>query len=236
MNMRTPRDAIRISCLADTHSGDWLHATPSQKLGLWLQNTDFVRALRFRLGLPICADITCARCGALADPYGDHALSCTKTGYTRRHYDLVHVIRTLLALNGVPVLSEQTLKPYHPQLRVDLVAPIEGILTALDVTIAHPTNRSQDSCLVTKAEHVKISTYREPCKDVGWEFEPLAFSTFGGMGPIFRKALSKILDEVAAKHISSGISSASLWQRVSLGLMKAVTRQFLLGHPTVPTI
>ena len=48
MNMRTPRDAIRISCLADTHSGDWLHATPSQKLGLWLQNTDFVRALRFR--------------------------------------------------------------------------------------------------------------------------------------------------------------------------------------------
>ena len=88
MNMRTPRDAIRISCLADTHSGDWLHATPSQKLGLWLQNTDFVRALRFRLGLP-------------------------KTGYTRRHYDLVHVIRTLLALHGVPVLSEQTLKPTH---------------------------------------------------------------------------------------------------------------------------
>ena len=28
--------------------------------------------------------------------------------------------------------------------------------------IAHPTNRSQDSCLFTKAEHVKISTYREP--------------------------------------------------------------------------
>ena len=78
------------------------------------------------------------------------------------------------------------------------MAPIEGILTALDVTIAHPTNRSQDSCLVIKAEHVKISTYREPCKDVGWEFKPLAFSTFGGI-PISRKALSKVLDEVACE-------------------------------------
>ena len=47
METRTPRDAIRISCLADTHSGDWLQATPSQKLGLWLQNTDFRHALRF---------------------------------------------------------------------------------------------------------------------------------------------------------------------------------------------
>ena len=64
MNVRTPRDVIRVSCLADTHSSDWLHATPSQKLGLWLQNTDFVRALRFSLGIPICTENTCAQCGA----------------------------------------------------------------------------------------------------------------------------------------------------------------------------
>ena len=59
MNMRTPRDAIRISCLAATHSGDWLHATPSQKLGLWLQNTDFVRFRSTRsCGLSVCSDNT----------------------------------------------------------------------------------------------------------------------------------------------------------------------------------
>ena len=129
--------------------------TPSQKLGLWLQNTDFVRgALRFRLGIPICAETTCAQCGALADSYGDHTLSCAKTGHTRRHYDLVHVIRALLALKGTPVLSEQTLKPYHPQLRVDLVAPVEGRMTALDVTIAQPANRSQDPCLRSRLKYL----------------------------------------------------------------------------------
>ena len=71
--------------------------------------------------------------------------------------------------------------------------------------------------------------------DLGWDFEPLAFNTFGGMGPMSRKALGKILDEIAAKHVSSGVLSSSLWQRVSLGLMKAVTRKFLLGHPTAPS-
>ena len=67
----------------------------------WLTDLDFVRALRFLLGIPICAETTGAQCGALADSYSDHALSGAKT---RRHYDL-------LALKGTPVLSEQILKP-----------------------------------------------------------------------------------------------------------------------------
>ena len=108
-------------------------------------------------------------------------------------------------------------------------------MTALGVTIAHPANRSQDPCLATKAEQINISTYRGPCNDLGWDFEPLAFNTFGGMGPMSWKALGKYLDEIAVKHVSSGVLSSSLWQRVSLGLMKAVTRQFLLGHPKAPS-
>ena len=94
------------------YSGDWLQATPSQKLGLWLQNTDFRRALRFRLGVRISdVVVPCPQCGAPSDWYGDHALSCVRTWYTRRHYDLVHVIHTLLALNGTLVLSERILDP-----------------------------------------------------------------------------------------------------------------------------
>ena len=64
-------------------------------------------------GVPI-SDVV-APCGAPSDWYGDHALSCARTGYTRRHYDLVHVIRSLLSLNG-------TLDPQYPHLRVDLEA------------------------------------------------------------------------------------------------------------------
>ena len=214
--------------MADAHSGDWLQAIPSQKLGLWLQNTDFRRALRFRLGIPISDEITaCLQCQAPADRYGDHALSCVKTGYTRRHYDLVHVIRSLLALNCSTVLSERTLEPQYPNLRVDLVAPIEGRVTAYDVTIVHPTNRSMDPCLATKAEHLKLSTYKVPCNSKDWEFSPLAFNTYGGTGPISKRALDKIFDDVIAKHVSSNLKASTLWQRVSLGLMRA----FLLGHP-----
>ena len=58
-------------------------------------------------------------------------------------------------------------------------------MTALDVTIAHPANRSLDP------EQIKISTYRGPCNDLGWDFEPLAFNTFGGMGPMSRNALGE---------------------------------------------
>ena len=123
------------------------------------------------------------------------------------------------------MLSERTLNPQYPHLRVDLVAPIEGRSTAFDVTIVHPTNRAMDPCLATKAE-------QEPCNSKDWGFAPLAFNTYGGMGPASKRALNKIFDDVAAKHASSNLMSSSLWQRVSLGLMKAVTRQFLLGHPT----
>jgi len=127
----------------------------------------------------------------------------------------VHVIRSLLALNGTPVLSERTLDPQYPNLRVDLVVPIEGRTTAFDVTIIHPTNRAMDPCLATKAEQLKLSTYKEPRNSKDWGFAPLAFNTYGGMGPASKRALNKIFDDVAVKHASSNLMSSSLWQRVS---------------------
>ena len=84
MKDRSPRDLTRIACLADTHSGDWLYATLSVKMGLWLTSVDFIRALRLRLGLPVAEESVCAKCGRESDAYGDHTISCVRRGYVRR--------------------------------------------------------------------------------------------------------------------------------------------------------
>jgi len=72
-------DVKTKACLlsvASSESGAWLGALPVPSLGtdesLWI-------ALGLRLGVPIVAEHTCI-CGAVADIFGSHGLSCKRSG------------------------------------------------------------------------------------------------------------------------------------------------------------
>ena len=47
------RDKARLNCVAREGAGDWLTALPSKSLGLHLRRSEFILAVRYRLGLPI---------------------------------------------------------------------------------------------------------------------------------------------------------------------------------------
>ena len=48
-----PRELARLNCVSREGAGDWLNALPSKTLGLHLRRTEFITAIRYRLGLPV---------------------------------------------------------------------------------------------------------------------------------------------------------------------------------------
>ena len=77
------RDKARLNCVSREGSGDWLTALPSKALGLHLRMSEFILAVRYRLGLPIFlqeGDCPMNRCRGFGDKFGDHAISCAING------------------------------------------------------------------------------------------------------------------------------------------------------------
>ena len=68
-------------------TGNFLNVVPSPALKLHIHKTEFVMALKYRIGLPVFPDeMACAYCGKLSDIYGDHAVSAIGMSYLRRNY------------------------------------------------------------------------------------------------------------------------------------------------------
>ena len=77
------KDKARLNCVSREGSGDWLTALPSKALGLHLRMSEFILAVRYRLGLPIFlqeGNCPMNRCRGFGDKYGDHAISCAING------------------------------------------------------------------------------------------------------------------------------------------------------------
>ena len=69
-------------------TGDFLNVVPSPALKLRIHKTEFVMALKYRLGLPVFPDESeCTFCAKTSDIFGDHAISACHTsgGIIRRH-------------------------------------------------------------------------------------------------------------------------------------------------------
>lgn len=66
-----------LHLLAAGSAGSWLHALPSENLGLQVEPQLFVAMLQRWLRLPFAAlNVLCPMCNGILDKYGDHALVC----------------------------------------------------------------------------------------------------------------------------------------------------------------
>ena len=94
--LRPLLDQHRQACLSSAtqpNSGAWMNFLPSTAIGTLLDNESFRIAISQRLGLPVCAPHKC-RCGAIADRYGLHTLSCRfSAGRLPRHSALNDIIK-----------------------------------------------------------------------------------------------------------------------------------------------
>ena len=70
-------DRARLLSISSLHSSAWLSVTPSPRLNLHLDPSEFQVAIKWWLGLPVSQGQLCPQCISHSlDQFGHHALSC----------------------------------------------------------------------------------------------------------------------------------------------------------------
>ncbi len=227
-------DIARLNGICVPHAGDWLHAPPIVRNGLWLTNEELRTSTNLRLGLPMYQPHPCI-CGAIVDSKGSHALVCKRNGgKTSRHSAMNALIQRELAKANVrSTLEPANLIPESP-LRPDGVSIISwstGRQLVWDFTCVNPLAMSYLS--VTHGVPGKASTIAEERKTSKYiqfnnqfVFTPIAIETLGAYGPSaikFFKSLAKRQCEVF------GYTEAATYmhQRISLELQRANSKCLL---------
>lgn len=187
-------------------AGDWLKCLPSSPLGLRLNKGQLRIAVGLRIGAPVSSPYICV-CGAPADSFGSHVLSCRRScGRHHRHSMLNQIIHRALRASGTPAVLEPTGLSRNDGKRPDGMSLIpwnRGKCLLWDATVVHRLASCYSSVAglegataAETAERRKRSKYSELLD--GYAFEPAAFETLGGIGPStlkFVKAIGLLLQE-----------------------------------------
>ena len=233
----------------------WLSSKPYAHSGFELNRLEFLDAIRLRYNLEF-GDIqgTC-ECGKKNS--SDHALSCSKGGYTiLRHNAIRDTMAEIMQYAGLKAVeTEKLLLPcnghsFHPSVnvaddaRMDVVAL--GLwrtqqLAYMDVRVFHPNAPSylarSSKQLFNLHEAAKKRSYGRRVIEVEHgTFSPLVMSTFGGYGTEMDKVLkatSSLIANRTGEHYAEIISH--LRMRLRFSLLRSVLISIRGTRRRVPT-
>ena len=145
-----------MASLGLPHAGNWLSVVPSPALGLHLRPSEFIPAIKYRLGIPVySSEGPCPACGAQSDKMGDHALGCVSTSdRIARHNMLRDVIfETAASADLGPAKEERHLLPGTSARPGDVMIRrwSDGKDAAIDVTVTSPLAKSNVAGAAAKA-------------------------------------------------------------------------------------
>ena len=240
----TTRDTCRLQLQQGLHSSSWLAAVPHKGVPSLLTGPEFRTALRWWLGLPLCAPaspLLCPLCGESADVYGDHWLCCSSSLLTRRHNSLRDFLASFLRSHSFPCTTEVTIGGKERPADVALEG-FEPRPLAIDLTISHPlkpsATRDPDTVglYLRRREEEKLNKYSSLCANAGWVFQPVALHPFAGSGPLTSAFLDRLIRRISGdcQGLSRTILVNSFWQGVGLHLMKGVVSQLHSGLASLP--
>ena len=229
------REVARLASvsLKDAHAGDFLTVVPSPGLGLLLHSSEFVTALRYRLGHPVFgSDGPCPACGKHSDRLGDHAMNCAWQGERiSRHNslrDTLHHTAVKAALG--PTKEGQYLLPGEGGKPADIFIPRHagGKDCALDVTVVNPLQAALVAQAAETPGHAlkvahkrKLDKSWQACNQQGIVFLPLAVESLGAW---HKSAVSEIkkLGSTLARHTGEEETTVTLhlFQQLSIALVK----------------
>jgi len=147
--------------------------------------------LKWHLGVPLlpagCAGRPCPLCGGPVDVFGDHAVSCKKSGFGDRHQGTQTFFCQVLAQSRVPHDREV-------DIAINGRRPADFLLKAwdwrrdlaVDLTIVHPNPVAGRPLRVSAATFIKDKGEQkcwesaESCGRMGVDFSPIVFDTWGG--------------------------------------------------------
>ena len=227
------REVARISSLSLPHAGDWLNTAPLTALGLHLRSSEFVLAVKYRLGLPVYDRAgPCPACLRPSDALGDHAMCCG-SGCERisLHNALRDAIFDTAASAGLaPVKEGRFLLPGADRRPADVLVPhwAGGRDVALDVTVVHPIQAATMPNAATTpgfalsfAHDRKVRGAQEDCQRQGIAFIPMVAESFGGWHTAAEREVKK-LGAALARHTGQdeGQATGHLWGRLGILLQR----------------
>ena len=169
-----------------------MSAAPISALALHLLPNDFRAAVKYRLGAHIYKKerkFLYCKTGSL-DTLGDHAVACNGLGDMISRHDRLRdkIVSACKAANLSPVCEQKNLIPETNSQPGDVYLPCwsAGQPAALIITITSPLQPSIISNAVRKsgfalraAEDRRLEQYSQKCANIGFQFIPTAFESFG---------------------------------------------------------
>ena len=215
----------------------FMAATPSSVAHTLFAPDAYRVALRWWLGLPLLLEgqqgsqAQCPGFTQLVDCHGDHLLCCKRNNFSKRHLAVQDALAAILSDAGQPFHKEVVI-PECPdgQLRpADLLLTgwQGGQDTAVDVTVVHGWQQSEQSAnptrerwrtFLTRKERAKTDKYMRACQAAGWAFTPMAFGTWGGLGPEAAKLLGRATQRAASRLEGDFRTRRKEELRINLGL------------------
>lgn len=222
-----PTDRARLLASSSKPSSKWLQAVPSQKLGLFLDNDTARIAIALRLGNKVCESHVCI-CGEIVDVYGLHGLVCNKTkGKYSRHAEINKIIAMALAAAGFPNNREPSGISRRDGKRPDGLTSFPWShgksliwdVTVVDTVASSHLNMTSVNCgaAADQAERDKHNHYIDLKEH--YIFTPIAFESFGSIGPETEVFLSK-LGKLMKRNTGETRSLDYLLQRISIAIQR----------------
>ena len=206
-------DRARLLSVSSRHSSAWLFVTPSLRLNLHLDPSEFQVAIKWWLGLPACQGQICPQCSSHSlDYFGHHALTGRKGPDVVTHHNRIRdTIFELcqLACLGAQLEARSSLGHEERQTRpADILVPNWklGQHAAIDLSITSPLchENIQVACVMTEsaalwAEKWKHNTNDEKCRELGWVSIPLVVESYGCWGTKAQHFFSRLSGRLASR-------------------------------------
>ena len=241
------REVARLACLTMPHSGDWLNCPPLVSLGLRIPATEFILAVKYRLGMPVFgSEGPCPACNRPSDKFGDHALNCGYSGERiSRHNllrDAIFDIASSAALS--PVKEGRFLLPGADRRPADIFIRgwAGGQDAALDVTVINPLQDLTRQGAAASPGHAADVAYQrkmagaaDDCRAQGIVFLPLAAETFGGWHEVAVLQMKKLASALARHNgQEEGEAISHTWSRLGVLLQRGNAAMMANRVPSFP--
>ena len=235
-------DRARLLSISSPHSSAWLSVTPSPRLNLHLDPSEFQVAIKWWLGLPVSQGQLCPQCMSHSlDQFGHHALSC-KNGpdVVSRHNRVRDTLFEFCqrACLGAQLEAGSSLGHEARQTRpADVLIPNWelGKPAAIDLCVTSPLNSNtlQVACVTPnsaamQAEQRKHHSNDAKCEELGWVCIPLVVESYGSWGPEAQRCLSRLAGRLATQlGQPKSLTTNMIYGRLNLTLIRANSRAIL---------
>ena len=172
---------------------------------------------------------------------GDHAMSSHGRGDMISCHDRIRdkIISACLWAILSPIWEHKSLLSDNDSRPGDIFLPVwnAGQPVDLDVTVTSPLQSSlnisaseKSGFALSAAEDRKFEQYAQNCSEVGIQFIPLAFETFGGFSETVRKTLKRIAalaDNRKLQPAGLSVAFSRLFQSVFVTAIRGSAIMFL---------